>query len=194
MRVAQKTLFLTLIATVALPGVTPALAKQSQAGRAKTDRSIVMNYVVAAPIDRVYELWTTEAGAKSFFGEDAAIEARKGGKYEIYFLPRNHPESDANSSKGARVLWIESNRGLAFEWTAPPFAAHLNTNPLPLWIEIDLVSLERDPSFTVVHLASHGYGRGEYWDPVYEFFVRAWSDVLYRLDRTIVDPGFDPAW
>jgi uncharacterized protein YndB with AHSA1/START domain len=163
-------------------------------GKTRTDRAIVLKAVVDAPAERVYELWTTTDGVRSFFGTDAVIEAKKGGRYEVYFLPRSHPESDVNSSKGARVLWIDPGRGLAFEWMSPPFASELNEDPLPLWVEVRLTPLEIDRSRTIVELASHGYGRSEQWDRVYEFFVRNWGEVLYRLDRVVVDPDFQPSW
>ena len=92
------------------------------------------------------------------------------------------------------MLWSESGRGLAFEWTSPPFAAELNVDPLPLWVEVRLTPLETDRSRTIVELANYGYGRGEQWDRVYEFFVRNWGEVLYRLDRVVVDPDFHPRW
>lgn len=160
----------------------------------RTDRSIVLKAVVDAPLADVWELWTTENGVRSFFGEDALIEAREGGRYEIYFLSRDAPDSDANSSKGARILRLDPKSTLAFEWAAPPFAAELNTVPLPLWVEVRLSALDTELPRTVVVLENHGYGRSEQWDRVYEFFVRGWSEILYRLQRKAADPDFAAHW
>jgi uncharacterized protein YndB with AHSA1/START domain len=151
-------------------------------GKTMTDRSIVMMFVVDKSPSELFELWTTVEGARRFFGEDAQIELRRGGAYEIYFLPRDHPERDANSTKGAKLLWFKENRELAFEWTAPPFAGELNVRPLPTWVELHFEPLEHDAEKTQVRLAHHGFGRGENWDATYEFFVRGWASILYRLD------------
>lgn len=162
-------------------------------GKTLTDRKIALKAVVAAPVEEVFRRWTTVEGVESFFGEEAVVEAKVGGKYEVYFLPRSHPESHANSSAGARVLEIEPSRRLVFEWRSPPFAAHLN-NPSPLWVEIRFSSVEGLQGQTIMELTNYGYGRGDDWDRVYEFFVTAWSEVLYRLDRSLVDPDFVNSW
>lgn len=187
---------LSLAAAVFLANIGAASGQSVKvpAGKEMTDRSIVLKTVVAAPIEEVYKRWTTVKGVKSFFAEDAEIEARKGGNYFIYFLPREHPESRANSSYGCRLLDLEENRRLAFEWSIPPFAAHLNRDPQPLWVEVTLSSLAGAPGHTEVKLANYGYGRGPDWDRVYEFFVRNWGEILYRLDRAVVDPTFVNSW
>lgn len=152
-------------------------------GKKRTDRSIRMNFVVDASVNTVFTLWTTMKGCRKFFGEDALIDLKPGGKYEIYFHPRTHPESDINSSKGAKILWIKKNRELAFEWTMPPFAREYNTRPLPTWVEVNLQPIKNHPNKTHVQVEHHGFKRGGKWDRAYEFFVRGWSDILFRLDR-----------
>jgi uncharacterized protein YndB with AHSA1/START domain len=146
-------------------------------------RSIVLNVVVEAPADRVYELWTSREGANQFFGVDALIERRVGGLYEIYFLPRTHPDSDANSTKGHRVLGLDPGRALSFEWGYPPFAAELRPNG-PTRVDVSFEPLRGQPLRTHVCLEHSGFGRGGSWDKLYEFFVRGWSDILFRLERS----------
>jgi uncharacterized protein YndB with AHSA1/START domain len=151
-------------------------------GKEMTDRSIVMKFIVGANPEELFELWTTARGTRCFFGEDAHIDLRPGGAYEIFFLPRDNPESEVNSTKGAKILWIDKNREIAFEWTAPPFAGELNTNPLPTWVEVSFTPLAGNVHKTEVRLAHHGFGRGGNWDMTYEFFVRGWASIVYRLD------------
>jgi uncharacterized protein YndB with AHSA1/START domain len=155
-----------------------------------TDRSIVVMLVVDATPEELFELWSTPRGTTRFFGEDAHIDLRPGAPYEIYFLPRDNPQSSANSTKGARLLWMEENRELAFEWTAPPFAGELNVEPLPTWVEVSFTPLAGSDRKTQVRLAHHGFQRGEKWDLVYEFFVRGWASILYRLD--LLCSGVEP--
>lgn len=175
------------------PAPAPGETHQEEAlmeGRQKTDRSIVLKMVLDSNQREVFKLWSTEDGTRRFFGEDAVIDLRAGGAYEIYFLPRDNPQSDGNSSKGAKLLWMEQDKELAFEWTVPPFASELNVQPLPTWIEVRLEPLEGHPDKTVIRVAHHGFQRGDNWDRVYEFFVRAWASVLYRLD--LVCSGAEP--
>ena len=159
-------------------------------GKKMTDRSIVMMLVVDKNPEELFELWSTAQGTRKFFGEEAQIELRPGGAYEIFFLPRDNPQSDVNSTKGAKLLWMKENRELAFEWTAPPFAGELNVDPLPTWIEVSFAPLAGNADKTELRLAHHGFGRGEKWDRTYEFFVRGWSSILYRLD--LLCSGIEP--
>ncbi len=153
-------------------------------GKEKTDRSIVLDALLEAAPERVFEMWIDAEASGEFFGSWARIEKRVGGKYEIYFLPPDHPEGDANSSKGARLLHLDPPNMLAFEWTAPPFAAQLNEIfPLPTWVEVRVESLPEVPGHSRLQLEHHGFRRGPGWDETYEFFVRAWSQILFRLDR-----------
>lgn len=184
-----------LLALLAAGSVLPLAALAARGagvpeGKQITDRSLELVVLVDAPRQHVYELWTTESGVDRFFGEQSHIEARAGGAYEIYFLPRSHPESDANSSRGARLLSLEPGRALSFEWTAPPFARELNTHPLPTWVEVHLEDAPGHPGRTIVRVSHHGFRRGEPWDQTYEFFVRAWSQVLLRLQQAVLGlPG-----
>jgi uncharacterized protein YndB with AHSA1/START domain len=146
-------------------------------------RGIVLNAVVEASPERVYALWTSREGANQFFGEDAYIEPRIGGLYEIYFLPRAHPDSDANSTKGHRLLGLTPGRGLSFEWSYPPFAAELKQNG-PTRVDVTFEPLAGQPQRTHVRLEHSGFGRGGAWDRLYEFFVGGWYDILFRLEQS----------
>lgn len=151
-------------------------------GKQETDFSITLDFIIEASPEHIFNLWTTVSGIKRFFGTDAVLDLKSGGAYEIYFLPRNDPDSDMNSTKGARLLDIKKDEKLVFEWTMPPFASELNTKPLPTWVEVTFQALKTDPDKTHVRLKHCGFKRGGKWEKAYEFFVRNWALILYRLD------------
>jgi uncharacterized protein YndB with AHSA1/START domain len=122
-------------------------------GKQVTDRSIVMRLIVEGTPEEIFELWSTVQGAQKFFGEDADIDLRPGAPCEIFFLPRDNPQSDVNSTMGAKLLWMHRNRDLAFEWKAPPFAGELNVEPLPTWVEVGFAPLTGNARKTEVRLA-----------------------------------------
>lgn len=151
-------------------------------GKQKTDLTISFDYVVDGSPQQIFNLWTTVSGIKKFFGVDAVVDLKVGGSYEIYFLPFSDPQSDPNSTKGAKLLGVEKDKKLVFEWKMPPFASELNINPLPTWVEVDFEALEKNPNKTHVSLKHYGFKRGEKWENVFEFFSRNWALILYRLD------------
>ena len=151
-------------------------------GKQETDLSIILNFVVDGSPEKIFNLWTTVSEIKRFFGADAVVDLKLGGSYEIYFLPREDPKSNINSTKGARLLDIKKGEKLVFEWTMPPFASELNTKPLPTWVELTFQSIKNNPNKTHVSLKHSGFKRGGKWDKAYEYFVRNWSIILFRLD------------
>jgi len=46
---------------------------------------------VKAPVDAVWQAWTTSEGIKSFFAPDARVEARVDGPFEVYINPLAPP-------------------------------------------------------------------------------------------------------
>lgn len=163
-------------------------------GKRVTDRSVRAAVVVDAPPDEVFRLWTTREGARRFLATDAVIDPVPGGPYEMYFLPRDDEDADQNSTRGATVLRVVPDRFLAFEWTARPTAPELDLQGLRLWVEIRFVPVGSNGTRTSVELTAHGFGQGADWDRVFDFDARSWAEILYALDRVIVDPGYRPAW
>ena len=74
--------------------------------------------IIPAPIDVVWQAWTTVEGVRSFFAPQCTIDLRPGGAYEMYF------DLDAlaglRGSEGCVVLAIEEPYMLSFTWNAPP--------------------------------------------------------------------------
>jgi uncharacterized protein YndB with AHSA1/START domain/uncharacterized protein YciI len=149
-----------------------------------TGKSIEFDVTVDMPVSEVFSLWSTADGAKKFFALDARIEPIFGGKYEIIFNPESDPEGKREGTYGARILQIEKNRALAFEWTMPPFAASLNSLPLPTWIELRFDPANGDREKTHISISHLGFGQGEKWDEAFDFFqMSAWPSVLKRLTQ-----------
>lgn len=163
-------------------------------GKQKTDRTIFLETVVAAPPDEVFRLWTSVDGIKKFFAPEARIEATIGGRYQIIFAPARDPEGDSHGTNGARILKLVPNKGLAFEWitfagdeslgrNAPPYApaAERNVRPLPTWVELNFDAVPGKAEQTRLRFAHYGFREGEKWEKSFRWFERAWKGVLDAL-------------
>lgn len=148
-------------------------------GKVDTGRSIDLVVLVDGSPDRLFELWTSREGVRRFFGRDGKIESRVGGLYEIRFGLR--PDGEPAGPRGTRILRFEPSEALDFEWEMPHFAAELNTDPLPTWVEVRFEPYSTDPDRSLVRVSHKGFGRGEAWDRSYDFFQRNWFDILFRL-------------
>ena len=74
--------------------------------------------VVAAPIETVWQTWTSKRRHRSFFAPDAEIDPRVGGAFHIHMDPLAEP-----GMKGAddmRFMALQPPTMLSFDWNAPP--------------------------------------------------------------------------
>ena len=176
------------------PPEQPANPASLMQGKLKTDRTIFLEAIVAAPPSTVFELWTSKDGIKKFFAPDARIDASVGGRYQVIFAPARDPEGDSHGTKGARILKLVPNKELAFEWItfagdellgkdAPPYAppAERNVNPLPTWVELTFENIAGQPNKTHLRFAHYGFREGEKWDRSFQWFTHAWKGVLNQL-------------
>lgn len=65
-------------------------------------RKIQYHTEVPAPINKVWDMWTTEAGATSFFTPKATVELAIGGRYEMLFDLDMPPGSQGG--EGLKIL------------------------------------------------------------------------------------------
>lgn len=176
------------------PDETKTTDRDLMLGKQRTDRTIFLEAIVAAPPPEVFQLWTSVEGIKRFFAPNARVDARVGGRYEVIFAPAKDPEGDSHGTKGARVLKLVRNKELAFEWVtfagdeslgrnAPPYAppSERHVRPLPTWVELTFNPVAGDPNQTHLRFAHYGFREGEKWEESYRWFDRAWKGVLDEL-------------
>ena len=132
---------------------------------------------VKAPVDAVWQAWTTSEGIKSFFAPDARVEARVDGPFEIYINPLAPP-----GQKGAddmRILAIQDRKMITFTWNAPPSLPEARAQRTYVTVRLKPVGDDE----TEVTLHHGGWGDGGQWDQAYTYFDRAWGNVLKNLQK-----------
>jgi len=168
--------------------------------KTKTKHTIELEKIVNAPPAEVFKLWTSAEGVKKFFAPDAHIGTRPGEEYTILFFPKEDPEGLVHGTKGARILELEPDKKLAFEWVtfagdnlkgrkAPPYAAPeiRNQFPLPTWVEMTFEELPG--AKTRIVFRHYGFQDGELWERSQAWFTRAWSMVLDQLAAMLEKSG-----
>src|SRR6267143_2892502 len=74
--------------------------------------------VTTATLEEAWKAWTTVEGVASFFVPKAILEPVVGGRYEL-FSSLKAPKG-FQGTEGCKVLALEPQRHLAFEFIAPP--------------------------------------------------------------------------
>jgi len=148
-----------------------------------SNRMLATEFEVNAPIEKVWDAWTTPEGIKTFFAPDCKVELRVDGAYEMYFLPDARPGE--RGGEGMRILGLEPMRRLAFTWGAPPTNAYVRGQRTMVILEFE----KKDARRTLVRFIHLGWGEGASWDEAYEYFDHAWNEFVLPRFRYAMEVG-----
>lgn len=143
----------------------------------ETPRSIHHEIEINGSIEAVWDAWTTEDGIKTFFAPDCNIDGRIDGLYEILFFPKEKP--GFRGAEGMRIMALEPHTMFSFTWNQTPGLSIREQRTL---VNIKFQKLGNQK--TKLTFVQSGWGSGEEWDQAFDYFTKAWGDVvLYRLQH-----------
>jgi len=136
--------------------------------------------VIPRPRAEVWTLWATAEGVTRWLVDQAKIELRPGGLYEVYFLLAA-PEG-SRGSETCRVLSFLPERMLSFTWNAPPHLAR--TRHLHTWVVVELADAPGGTRVTLTHSGwpRSGLASEPQWEETFSYFDRAWPKALDALE------------
>ncbi|HEY9065636.1 MAG TPA: SRPBCC domain-containing protein [Burkholderiaceae bacterium] len=168
--------------------ITAALWLSSATLAFAAERAIDKEVVVPAPIQAVWQSWTTKAGIESFFAPEAEIEARVGGAFHIHINP--YAEPGLKGADDMRFMALQPPTMLSFDWNAPPSIPEIRKQRTFVIVRLAEVDGGKGTRVTLHHT---GWGDGGEWDQAYAYFDRAWGNVLANL-RTRHENGKPNDW
>ncbi len=146
-----------------------------EVANSKLYRSIIKEITVPAGVDDVWKAWTTKEGIISFFAPDGIVELKINGLYEIYFSPEGEP--GRRGAEDNRILAVEPNKMFSFSWDAPGNWPNVRKQRTMVVLKFKIL----ENGSTALSFCQTGWGDGEEWDQVYDYFLGAWDDVFDRL-------------
>lgn len=149
------------------------------------ERAIVKQVVVKAPVEAVWNAWTTTEGIKSFFAPDAWVEARPDGPFEIYINP--YAEPGMKGADNMRFLALQDRKMISYTWNAPPSLPEARQQRTVVIVRFAPVG-DNETQVTMTHL---GWGDGGEWDKAYAYFDKAWGFVLANLQKRFAEGPID---
>jgi uncharacterized protein YndB with AHSA1/START domain len=168
-------------AAVALAFVATFLATLAAA----EERMLHKEVVVKAPVEAVWNAWTTSEGIKTFFAPDAHVEARPDGPFQIYMNP--YAEPGMKGADDMRVLAVQPMKMLSYTWNAPPSLPEARKQRTAVILRFAPAG-EGETRVTLTHV---GWGDGGEWDKSYAYFDKAWDKVLGNLQQRFVSGPID---
>ena len=153
-----------------------------------------MSYKISVPasISDIWRAWTTEEGAKTFFAPDCKIELKPGGAYEMYFNLDAPPGEQGG--EGMIILAFQSEKMLSFTWNSPPDLLEVRGEMTHVVVYLE----NKGPDETLVKLDHDGWGEGGEWDQAFDYFTRAWGEIVlprlkYRFEEGPINWEDPPA-
>jgi len=154
-------------------------------GAGAEERAIFKQVQIGAPLQSVWQAWTTREGITSFFAPDARIEARVDGPFEIYFNPYAKP--GLRGADEMRFLALQEGKMLSFTWNSPPHLGEVRGQRTYVTVRLNAAGAQA----TDVTLYHGGWGEGGQWDQSYQYFDKAWDAVLGNLRKRFAEKPID---
>lgn len=143
-------------------------------------REIRHERVIPRPRAEVWTLWTTTEGVTRWLVDQANIDLRPGGLYEVYFML--DAPAGSRGSETCRVLSFLPERMVSFTWNAPPHLAR--TRHLHTWVVVELADAPGGTRVTLTHSGwpKSGLASEPQWEETFAYFDRAWPKALNSLE------------
>jgi uncharacterized protein YndB with AHSA1/START domain len=178
----MKLTFAALVSLTCLT-LTATASQLRSSAEIDADQAIKLEIILDAPVNRVWQAWTTRDGIKSFFAPDCDIDLRVLGKYDILFAPT--APVGLRGAEGNILLAIQEGKMLSFTWDAPPTFPEIRKQRTSVVIRLVPITGNR----TKLIFRQTGWGEGEEWKKAHDYFVTAWGDVVLPFLKYSLEVG-----
>jgi len=134
-------------------------------------------------VHEAFNFFTINEKLESWLPEKAEVDPKVGGKYELFFEPKNR---EINSTIGCKITSIKKDKFLSFEWKGPELFHSLMNFCDPLThVVVVFYSSSEDPKKTTISLLHSGWRNDPEWQKARDYFEKAWSGALTNLKEKL---------
>ncbi len=150
----------------------------------ESEKTIVRSATINATPAEVWRAWTTSEGMTEWWVEEANIELKIGGKFELYMLPDNAEFEGNRGSERCTILAYAPERMLSATWNAPPNFSEQRFQHTRITLLFEPVEDGARTKVTLIHSGWPKDGMNDKtskWPQVYQYFESAWTFVFDRM-------------
>ena len=138
-------------------------------------------------VSEAFDFFTVNEQLESWLPEKAEVESKVGGKYELFWDPKNR---DINSTIGCKITSIQKDKFVSFEWKGPEiFQSFMNFCDPLTHVVVVFSSIPDDPKKTTLFLFHSGWRDDPEWQKARDYFEKAWSVALTNLKEKLSNNG-----
>jgi len=134
-------------------------------------------------VHEAFNFFTNNEKLESWLPEKAEVEPKVGGKYELFWDPKNR---EINSTIGCKITSIEKDKFVSFEWKGPEiFQSFMNFCDPLTHVVVAFYSSSEDPKKTSLFLFHSGWRNDPEWQKARDYFEKAWLGALTNLKEKL---------
>jgi uncharacterized protein YndB with AHSA1/START domain len=151
------------------------------------NKTLHLSTQITCDTNEAFRMFTVNEMLESWLTVAADVEAKLGGKYELFWDPDN---KENNSTIGCRITAIEKDKFIAFEWKGPTQFKDFMNNIVPLThvVVFFIPYRESNEQGTEIHLIHSGWGESSEWEEARIWFDKAWQAAFDRLQKLVNVP------
>ncbi|HWJ90210.1 MAG TPA: SRPBCC domain-containing protein [Flavisolibacter sp.] len=140
------------------------------------EKDLKFEFLVDAPVSEVWKAWLNPNVISTWLANEANIEPRQGGLYELFWDPSN---KEVNSTIGCRIIELIPYELLYIEWKGPADFMDLMNEPASMTrVTIRFQAVDGKTRVSLIH---SGWGDSPRWENAKKWHTMAWSMGLKRL-------------
>jgi uncharacterized protein YndB with AHSA1/START domain len=143
-----------------------------------SQNALVIEVMVPAPIDAVWQAFSTSEGLSTWLTPGAVVDLRAGGEWTAHF--------PGGSTGGGTIVSFVPRRDIVLSALAPDRFPHVRAERTKVEFHFDPVG-----GVTRVRLTQTGWKDGEEWDKAYEYLTVGNAQLLAALHHRFVSGPTD---
>lgn len=144
------------------------------------DKIIFHSARLKCDVKRAFEMFTVNEHLEKWLTEVADVERKVGGKFELFWNPKDR---ENNSTIGCRILALQPNKFLCFEWKGPKQFKHFMNERRPLTNVVVFFVLHEEE--IEVYLLHTGWENTEEWEEARQWFDKSWATAFSELQKYV---------
>jgi uncharacterized protein YndB with AHSA1/START domain len=129
--------------------------------------------------NEAFEMFTVPEKLASWLAEEANVEPKLGGSYELFWNPEDR---QYDSTIGCKITALVPDKLLSFEWKGPKQYHDFMNNADPL-THVTVSFIPTGKGTTEVHLVNSGYRSSTEWEEARQWFVNMWGFAFGELKK-----------